>query len=81
MLKYNYDKENDLLYIRYADSGPSYGEEDDNGIVTFFDMSSDKITGATIFDFKEKLKSGFFKTAKLPLRIKPDNSRILKLIG
>ena len=57
---FNYDEENDVLYMRCSESGESYGEEDDLGIVTFYDMKNDIITGTTIFNFKEKLKSGKF---------------------
>ena len=58
IFNFNYDDKNDVLYVRCSESGNSYGEEDDTGKVTFYNMDTDIITGTTIFDFMKKLKSG-----------------------
>lgn len=50
-----YDEEYDVLYITFEDK-PSYGEEKIAGIVILRDINTDKITGATIFDFKKRVK-------------------------
>jgi len=69
MLSLNYDRRFDVLYIRFCNSEDSYGEEDDFGVVTHKDFTTDKITGLTIFDFSRKCETNQFPTVDLPVEI------------
>lgn len=50
--KINYDSKFDVLYYTWGDTSNSYGDEDDDGIVSVRDIESDEIRGYTIFNFK-----------------------------
>lgn len=63
----NYDKKFDILYARYPNAGHSYGEEDDNGIVTYHNIETDAITGIAIFSISQKLKDANFDLSALPV--------------
>lgn len=51
--KINYDSKFDVLYYTWGDTSNSYGDEDNDGIVSIRDMDSDEIQGYTIFNFKK----------------------------
>ena len=58
MLRVNYDKKFDVLYLVFADNSNSIGDEDDYGIVTHKDRNTNEITSITIFGFQQKLQAG-----------------------
>lgn len=69
MLSLNLDKRNDILYLGLSDTGNSYGEEINPGVVILHDIDSDDITGITIFDFYKRYKSGTLNNISLPINI------------
>ncbi len=69
MLKLNYDKKNDILYLSIGDPKPSYGEEDVSGIVIRRDMASNDITGITIFDFMKRITEKTIDSKDLPIQV------------
>ena len=54
MLKLDYDKEHDVLYIKVSDNSNSYGAEEENNINVFRDVETDQITGYMVFDFMSR---------------------------
>lgn len=64
----NYDSKFDILYARLSDYDPSYGDEED-GIVTFFSIATDTITGLAIYNAKQRIQSGDIEAAMLPIPI------------
>ena len=58
MLRVNYDEKFDVLYLVFADNSSSIGDEDDYGIVTHKDRTTNELTGITIFGFRNKLQIG-----------------------
>ena len=52
----DYDKKNDILYIKIGDTFTSYGDEVQNGVVVLRSYESDNTAGITIFDFKKKFE-------------------------
>ena len=69
MLKLNYDKKNDILYLSIGDPKPSYGEEDVPGIVIRRDMASNDITGITIFDFMKRITEKTIDSMDIPIQV------------
>ena len=69
MLNLSFDAKNDILYIKINDMHNSYGDEIENGLVVFYDMDDESITGVTIFDFIKRLNEGKMKHLKLPCSI------------
>ena len=65
----DYDSKFDVLYYTWGDTSNSYGDEDDDGIVSVRDIESDEIMGYTIFNFKricdEKAEVFDFLTSRL----------------
>ena len=57
MLKLNYDKKHDVLYIKVGDNSDSYGAEEENNINVFRDVETDQITGYMVFDFMTRFTS------------------------
>jgi hypothetical protein len=57
MYKLVYDEKYDILYIREEGKGnfDYYGDEDDNGIVRFLDMSTNELKGFMIYDLTKRL--------------------------
>lgn len=53
----NYDNQNDILYISIGEPVPSLCEEKEEGILIRRDIETGEITGVTILDYKEKVKS------------------------
>lgn len=68
-ISYNYDKKFDILYARLPFSGHSYGEESNNGIVTFHNIQTDAVTGVAIYDFKKRLERGGIPITPIPIDI------------
>lgn len=69
MLNLNYDGKFDILYARFPSSKPSYGEEDENGIVTFFDIQTDEVTGMAIYGAKRRTEAGENFRGLLPISL------------
>lgn len=69
----NYDRKFDILYARYINAGHSYGEEDDNGIVTFHSIETDDVTGVAVFSISQKLKDEAFDLSLLPVPLAKQN--------
>jgi hypothetical protein len=69
MLNLNYDRQHDILYARKPYSGPVYGEEDNNGVITYFNMESDAVTGMAIYNFKQRVENGQLDAEDLPIEI------------
>ena len=49
---YNYDEEDDILYLSIGEPEPSITEEDENGIYIRKSIKTNKISGVTILDYK-----------------------------
>ena len=64
----NYDRQYDILYARLSNYVPSYGDDDD-GIITFYSISTDEITGMAIYNVKQRLNQGDLSTEMLPIPI------------
>ena len=47
--KADYDRENDILYIKFGSTKSSFGDEATDGIVVFRDLFTDDVTGLTVF--------------------------------
>ena len=43
-----YDRINDILYIKFASTSMSYGDETEDGVVVMRDIITDEVTGVTI---------------------------------
>lgn len=65
----NYDRKFDILYARRFDYTPSYGDDNENGIVTYYSIETDVVTGMAIFDIKKRLQLGEIKENSLPIPI------------
>ena len=79
-LNLKYDKQYDILYARFPFDGHSYGEEDDNGIITFHNIETDRITGIAIYTFYERFKAGLLNLRSLPVPLDSVVPNIQKLI-
>lgn len=69
MIKLNLDQKNDVLYVAFSDMKKSYGDEIQNGVVVFYDIDDDSVTGVTIFDFMERYKNKRLEELKIPCEI------------
>lgn len=56
-IMFNYDDENDILYISLGKPVPSICEEKEEGILIRKDMKTKKVTGVTILDYKYRIKN------------------------
>lgn len=65
----NYDRKFDILYARRFDYTPSYGDDNEDGIVTYYSIETDAVTGMAIFDVKKKLQRGEIQESLLPIPI------------
>lgn len=65
MLTANWDAKNDILYVNFEDTGNSYGNEIESGLIQLYDMDSLALTGITIFDFRKKRKNKNLPDRKL----------------
>ena len=68
VLNLNYDSKFDILYARVSEYIPSYGDEE-GGIVTYFSIETDAVTGMAIFNAKKKILSGDIDEDMLPIPI------------
>nr|DAM88596.1 MAG TPA: Protein of unknown function (DUF2283) [Caudoviricetes sp.] len=56
-IKYDYDEEDDVLYLSIGNPKPSITEETEEGILIRKDIQTGKLTGVTILDYKDRLKN------------------------
>lgn len=68
-VKHKSGQKNDVLYIATDDMRESYGDEIENGLVVFRDLSTERITGVTVFDFLKKYQKNEIDSIKLPIDI------------
>ena len=80
LLTANYDKEFDILYVRLTPYPASYGDEDDNGVVTLRSIADDSISGMIIYDFKKRLENGEIRSLDLPLGIDLRSPSLLDIL-
>lgn len=78
-LNLNYDAKYDILYARFSDYSPSYGDEDD-GVVTYYSIETDDITGMAIYNIKEKILAGRINGSLLPIPIDLNATAIQRLL-
>ena len=48
MIDVNYDKENGVLYLGFADQNNSYGAEETDNVILLRDIDTEEITGVTV---------------------------------
>lgn len=77
----DYDKQYDILYARFPFSGHSYGDEDDNGIITFHNIETDSITGIAVHSFRERFVAGSLNLQLLPVPLDAIIAKIQNLIS
>ncbi|HBY21054.1 MAG: hypothetical protein A2Y24_03435 [Clostridiales bacterium GWE2_32_10] len=79
MLNYNFDKNDDILYVTIGYPIPSYGEEDIEGIILRKSMQTHELAGITILDFRDRLKNHKEDLSSLPitLNLKEIENKIL----
>lgn len=77
----DYDKKYDIFYARYPLGEHSYTEEDDNGIVTYHSIKTDKITGIAVYAFKRRLKDGTLRLSALPVPLDMYQNKINSIIA
>lgn len=75
----NYDSKFDILYARLSDYSPSYGDED-NGIVTFFSIATDAITGMAIYNAKQRIQQGDIEAEMLPIPVNLESADVQTLL-
>lgn len=49
---YDYDEDDDILYLSIGEPTPSISDEIEEGIILRKDMKTKKVTGVTILDYK-----------------------------
>lgn len=77
----NYDKEFDILYVRLTPYPASYGDEDDNGVVTLRSIADDSTSGMIIYDFKKRLENKEITSLDLPFAIDLRNPSLLGILA
>ena len=80
MLNLDYDKQFDILYARLPFCGHSYGEENEDGVITYHNIENDSVTGIAIYSFKKRLENGSISRIELPLSIDFWGSTIKKMV-
>ncbi len=68
-LKFNYDKNSDVLYISVGRPKPSYGCEETEGIIIRRDFEKNELTGVTILHLSKRLKDIKELSRHLPFKI------------
>ena len=63
----SYDKKHDIFYARFPFTGHSYGDEDEDGLITYRNIENDSVTGLAIYSFKERLNAGNIYLDQLPI--------------
>lgn len=76
----NYDSKYDILYARLSNYTPSYGDDDD-GIITFYSIATDEITGMAIYDVKQRLQKEGIDTDMLPIPIDLNSLSVQTLLN
>ena len=56
-INYDYDIDEDILYLSVGEPRPSITEENEEGILIRKDIKTGKITGVTILDYKDRIKN------------------------
>lgn len=80
-LNINYDKRHDVLYARMPSSEECYGDENDNGIVTFLGIDTDEIKGVAIYDFARRLRLNTLSAKDLPIPFDFYNPELQRLLS
>lgn len=80
MLNLDYDRRHDILQIREQGCGASYGDEDDNGIVIFYSIDTNKTTGIMIYDFRKRLEAGELSQVKVPFHVDIFSQQIKNIV-
>ncbi|MGE5527903.1 MAG: DUF2283 domain-containing protein [Patescibacteria group bacterium] len=75
-LKYEYNKDLDVLYITLESSKDSYGHEDDYGVILNYDYATKQLVGVDIWDFRSKIE----KNVIIPLPFSIDLKQIYQAI-
>lgn len=55
-INYDYDEDDDILYISIGKPTPAITEEKEEGILLRRSIENNKIIGVTILDYKDRLK-------------------------
>ena len=66
-LDIDYDSKYDILRLMIPCDEPVYGDEDNNGIVTFVGVNTNKINGISIFGFINRLSTNKLDLNDLPV--------------
>lgn len=66
-LAINYDRKYDILYVDIPSTEPKYGEAQENGIVTFLGMETDKVLGFFVENFRERVSNHQLDPDELPI--------------
>nr|DAI43384.1 MAG TPA: Protein of unknown function (DUF2283) [Caudoviricetes sp.] len=56
-INYDYDEDEDILYVIIGKPTPSVSEEIEDGILIRRDIKTNKLTGVTILDYKDRIKN------------------------
>lgn len=75
----NYDSKFDVLYARLSNYSPSYGAEE-QGIVTYYSIATDMITGMAIYNAKRRIQCGEIEISMLPIPIDLNIAQIQMLL-
>lgn len=65
----SYDEAFDILYVRVPTEEATYGEENEDAVVTLRRLSDDVIVGGIIYDFKKRCLQGDLDPVVLPIPI------------
>lgn len=66
-LDIDYDSKYDILRLMVPCDEAIYGDEDDNGVITFFGTDTDEIKGITIFGFVHRLSDNTLDLNNIPV--------------
>lgn len=66
-LDIDYDSKYDILRLMIPCDEPVYGDEDDNGIVIFVGVNTNKINGISIFGFINRLSTNKLDLSNIPV--------------
>jgi uncharacterized protein YuzE len=78
-LKFDYDKDNDVLYISVGEPRPSYGYEEVEGIIIRRDFETHELTGVTILYLSKRLENLNELSRYLPFDFDIDIKKELKI--
>lgn len=66
-VKIDYEKNDDVLYLRLKYSEDSYGDEEESDIIINRDYNSEELLSVEIWGFKKRMES--HETIKIPINI------------